>query len=55
MADYDLIVIGAGPFGLIAAHTWLELHPSVSVMILESGPDLGYIKFLLLGSCWFLL
>jgi cation diffusion facilitator CzcD-associated flavoprotein CzcO len=41
MADFDLIVVGAGPFGLIAAHTCLELHPSDSVMIFESGPDLG--------------
>ncbi|KAH8658614.1 hypothetical protein BGZ60DRAFT_492997 [Tricladium varicosporioides] len=41
MAPVNLIVIGAGPFGLIAAHTWLELNPNDSVILLESASDLG--------------
>ncbi|KAH8667399.1 hypothetical protein BGZ60DRAFT_528702 [Tricladium varicosporioides] len=41
MATYDTVIIGAGPFGLIAAHTWLELNPDANVVILEAGPDLG--------------
>ncbi|KAH9212911.1 hypothetical protein DL95DRAFT_524823 [Leptodontidium sp. 2 PMI_412] len=41
MALVDLIVVGAGPFGLVAAHTWLELNPDDNVIILESAPDLG--------------
>jgi dimethylaniline monooxygenase (N-oxide forming) len=38
---YDLVVIGAGPHGLIAAHTWLELYPESRVAILESEEDVG--------------
>ncbi|KAK0111257.1 monooxygenase [Cadophora gregata] len=41
MATKDLIVVGAGPFGLIAAYTWLELNPDDVVTVLEAGPDLG--------------
>ncbi|KAH7333366.1 hypothetical protein BKA65DRAFT_43331 [Rhexocercosporidium sp. MPI-PUGE-AT-0058] len=37
----DLVIVGAGPFGLIAAHTWLKLHPNDNVVVLEAGPDLG--------------
>jgi threonine dehydrogenase-like Zn-dependent dehydrogenase len=38
---YDLVVIGAGPHGLIAAHTWLELYPESRVAILESEEEVG--------------
>ncbi|KAL2065744.1 hypothetical protein VTL71DRAFT_3414 [Oculimacula yallundae] len=41
MATKDLIIVGAGPFGLIAAHTWLQLNPNDDVVLLEAGPDLG--------------
>lgn len=41
MTPVNLIVVGAGPFGLIAAHTWLELNPNDNVILLESAPDLG--------------
>ncbi|PVH74041.1 FAD/NAD(P)-binding domain-containing protein [Cadophora sp. DSE1049] len=41
MATKDLVIVGAGPFGLIAAYTWLELNPDDDVAILEAGPDLG--------------
>jgi ribulose 1,5-bisphosphate synthetase/thiazole synthase len=39
--DYDLVVIGAGPHGLIAAHTWLELYQTSRVAILESEEEVG--------------
>ena len=38
---YDLVVIGAGPHGLIAAHTWLEIYPESRVAILESEQEVG--------------
>ncbi|KAE9362775.1 FAD/NAD(P)-binding domain-containing protein [Stipitochalara longipes BDJ] len=38
---YDLVVIGAGPHGLIAAHTWLELYPESRVAILEGEEEVG--------------
>ncbi|KAH9205829.1 hypothetical protein DL95DRAFT_528643 [Leptodontidium sp. 2 PMI_412] len=41
MATINLIIVGAGPFGLIAAHTWLKLNPKDNVVVLEAGPDLG--------------
>jgi len=37
--SYELVVIGAGPHGLIAAHTWLELYPESRVAILESEEE----------------
>lgn len=42
MSSIDVIIVGAGPFGLIAAHTWLELKPDDNVVLIEAGPDLGY-------------
>ena len=41
MAEYDLIIVGAGPSGLIAGHTWLTLHPQSNVVILEAGATAG--------------
>ncbi|PMD38717.1 FAD/NAD(P)-binding domain-containing protein [Hyaloscypha variabilis F] len=38
---YELVVIGAGPHGLIAAHTWLELYPESRVAILEAEEEVG--------------
>ncbi|ELQ45149.1 hypothetical protein MCOR02_006872 [Pyricularia oryzae] len=37
----DVIVIGAGPSGLCAAKTFLQLQPDASVVILEAFPSLG--------------
>ena len=38
---YDLVIVGAGPHGLIAAHTWLEICPDSRVAILESEEEVG--------------
>ena len=38
---YDLVVVGAGPHGLIGAHTWLEICPDSPVTILESEEEVG--------------
>ncbi|KAI6347840.1 hypothetical protein MCOR25_010878 [Pyricularia grisea] len=37
----DVIVIGAGPAGLCAAKTFLQLQPNATVLILEALPSLG--------------
>ncbi|TLD23909.1 hypothetical protein PspLS_06307 [Pyricularia sp. CBS 133598] len=37
----DVIVIGAGPSGLCAAKTFLQLQPDATVIILEAGASLG--------------
>jgi dimethylaniline monooxygenase (N-oxide forming) len=34
---------GLGPFGLIAAYTWLEINRFDKVLILESSSELGYV------------
>ncbi|PSK53785.1 hypothetical protein B9Z65_7591 [Elsinoe australis] len=39
--EYDLIVIGAGWFGLAAAKTYLELHPSERILVIESANSCG--------------
>ena len=41
MSDYDLVVVGAGPSGLIASHTWLTLHPQSKVILFEAGSTVG--------------
>ncbi len=40
-STYDLVIVGAGPHGLIAAHTWLEICPDSRVAILESEEEVG--------------
>ncbi|KAG6320288.1 hypothetical protein E4U44_006359 [Claviceps purpurea] len=39
--EYDLIVIGAGWFGLAAAKTYLELHPLQSILVLDQDSSCG--------------
>ena len=38
---FDLVVIGAGWFGLAAAKVYLELHPSQNILVLESSGSCG--------------
>lgn len=40
-ADYDLVVVGAGWFGLAAAKVYLELHPNENIVVLESSGSCG--------------
>lgn len=39
--EVDLVVVGTGWFGLAAAKTYIELHPSENVIILEAGATVG--------------
>lgn len=41
MPEVDLVVVGAGQAGLVAAYTWLTLNPSSDVIILESDTCVG--------------
>ncbi|KAH7141722.1 putative dimethylaniline monooxygenase [Dactylonectria macrodidyma] len=38
---YDLIVVGAGWFGLAAAKTYIELHPNERVLVIEAANTCG--------------
>lgn len=37
----DLVIIGAGIYGIQVARTFLELHPTRNVVILESSKCIG--------------
>lgn len=37
----DLAVIGAGLYGIQAARTYLELHPTDNVVVFEASGDVG--------------
>ncbi|KFY77048.1 hypothetical protein V499_03453 [Pseudogymnoascus sp. VKM F-103] len=39
--EYDLVVIGAGLFGLAMAKTYLQVNPSTRLLVLDSGKSLG--------------
>ncbi|KNG47530.1 flavin-binding monooxygenase-like protein [Stemphylium lycopersici] len=41
MEEADLVIIGAGIFGLTTAHTYHRLHPSSKMLILDSSPSIG--------------
>ncbi|KAF4548411.1 Pyridine nucleotide-disulfide oxidoreductase-like protein 8 [Elsinoe fawcettii] len=38
---YDLVVVGAGWFGLASAKAYLELHPSENILVIESAKSCG--------------
>ncbi|KAK7403429.1 hypothetical protein QQX98_010795 [Neonectria punicea] len=40
-ASYDLVVVGAGWFGLAAAKAYLQLHPDERIAVLESAESCG--------------
>ncbi|EUC42276.1 hypothetical protein COCMIDRAFT_29088 [Bipolaris oryzae ATCC 44560] len=39
--EHDLVVVGAGWFGLTAAKSYIELHPGESVVVLDGGSSIG--------------
>lgn len=41
MTEADLVVVGAGQTGLVAAYTWLTLNPKSHVILLESDSCVG--------------
>ncbi|KAL0257104.1 hypothetical protein SLS55_007914 [Diplodia seriata] len=41
MECFDLIVIGAGWYGLAAAKTYIELHPDENVLVLDGASSVG--------------
>ncbi|KAF4627390.1 hypothetical protein G7Y89_g10764 [Cudoniella acicularis] len=40
-SHYDCIIVGAGVHGLCAAHTFLSIDPSISLLILDEKSSLG--------------
>jgi len=38
---HDVIILGAGFNGLIAAKTYLQIKPSIDILILDSGDAIG--------------
>ncbi|CAO2656480.1 Nn.00g052830.m01.CDS01 [Neocucurbitaria sp. VM-36] len=41
MEEADLVIIGAGVYGLTCASTFHRLHPQAKILILESSPTIG--------------
>ncbi|KAH6896364.1 dimethylaniline monooxygenase (N-oxide forming) [Coprinopsis sp. MPI-PUGE-AT-0042] len=41
MEEVDLVVVGAGWYGLAAAKAYIELHPDEEIIVLEGGPSIG--------------
>lgn len=38
---YDVLVVGAGMHGLYAAHTFLLINPSLTVLIVDNNSSVG--------------
>ncbi|KAF3047245.1 hypothetical protein E8E11_008775 [Didymella keratinophila] len=41
MEEVDLVIVGAGWYGLAAAKAYIELHPDESIVVLEGGSSIG--------------
>ncbi|KAK5011750.1 hypothetical protein LTR60_004707, partial [Cryomyces antarcticus] len=41
MEEVDIVVIGAGWYGLAAAKTFIELNPEVNLIVLDGSPTVG--------------
>lgn len=41
MEEFDLVVVGAGWYGLAAAKTYIQLHPHENILVLDSAPSVG--------------
>ncbi|KAF1844024.1 flavin-binding monooxygenase-like protein-like protein [Cucurbitaria berberidis CBS 394.84] len=41
MEDAELVIIGAGMYGLTSASTYHRLHPEAKILILDSSPAIG--------------
>jgi cation diffusion facilitator CzcD-associated flavoprotein CzcO len=39
--SYHLIIIGAGPWGLHSARTYLEIHPETNLLVVDANPSIG--------------
>ena len=39
--DWDVTIIGAGIYGIQAARTYLEIHPTANLIVLEADDGVG--------------
>ena len=38
---YDVVIIGAGHNGIVAAKTYLQFNPAIDILIIDGGKSLG--------------
>ncbi|RDW94474.1 hypothetical protein BP5796_00237 [Coleophoma crateriformis] len=41
MEEFDIVIVGAGVFGLPVAKTYLEVHPEARLLMLDEGQSVG--------------